>query len=105
MSQPAPSNDARRAGIDQISTRWPLIQDPVKFVMRYAPAIQGYLGVFLKNPLDVEDVCQAFLLRVIERGVVEAKLLHGRLRGYVMAAVRNAALPHRPRRTVAATAT
>jgi hypothetical protein len=83
-----------RAGIDQISTRWPLIQDPVKFVMRYAPAIQGYLGVFLKNPHDVDDVCQAFLLRVVERGMVDEQHLHGRFRDYLIAMVRNAALGH-----------
>lgn len=92
------SNNRPRAGIDQISTRWPLIQDPVKFVMRYAPAIQGYLGMFLKNPHDVEDVCQAFLLRIIERGMIDEKLVHGRFRDYLIAAVRNAALAHLRRR-------
>lgn len=94
-------NEMVRAGIGQISTRWAIIQDPVKFVMRYAPAIQGYLGVFLKNPHDVEDVCQAFLLRVVERGVVEENLLHGRFRDYLIATVRNAALAHLRRRHVA----
>src|SRR5258708_33617057 len=94
-------NNRSRVGIDQISPRWPLIQDPVKFVMRYGPAIRGYLGVFLKNPHDVEDVCQAFLLRVIERGVVEEHRLHGRFRNYLIAAVRNAALAHLRRRPVA----
>jgi hypothetical protein len=66
--------------------------------MRYAPAIQGYLSVFLKNPHDVEDVCQAFLTRVIERGVVEEHRLHGRFRDYLIAAVRNAALAQLRRR-------
>ncbi|MCE9532620.1 MAG: hypothetical protein K8T89_16095 [Planctomycetes bacterium] len=78
-----------------------MIQDPVKFVMRYAPAIQGYLGVFLKNPHDVEDVCQSFLLRVVERGVVEEGILHGRFRNYLIATVRNAALVHLRRRPTA----
>lgn len=86
-------------GIDQISTRWALIQDPVKFVMRYAPAIQGYLGVFLKSADDVDDVCQAFLVRVLERGVVEQDRLHGRFRDYLIAAVRNAAFTHLRRRS------
>src|SRR3954470_7271054 len=92
INHTSPPNHRPRAGIDQISTRWPLIQDPVKFVMRYAPAIRGYLGVFLKDPHDVEDVCQAFLLRVVERGVVERERLHSRFRDYLIAAVRNAAL-------------
>ena len=43
MNEPLPSNHRPRLGIDQISTRWSLIQDPVKFVMRYAPAIRRYL--------------------------------------------------------------
>ncbi len=98
MSDSGSSKDVPRAGIDQISTRWALIRDPVQFVMRYAPAIRGYLGVFLKNPHDVEDVCQAFLLRVVERGIVEEGLLHGRFRDYLIAAVRNAALAHLRRR-------
>lgn len=101
MTEPEYLQGVPRAGIDQISTRWTLIQDPVKFVMRYAPAIQGYLGVFLKNPHDVEDVCQAFLLRVVEKGVVEENLLRGRFRDYLIAAVRNAALAHLRRRSLA----
>lgn len=101
MSNVTSPTPARRDGIDQISTRWPLIRDPVAFVFRYAPAIRGYLGVFLKNPHDVEDVCQTFLLRVVERGVVEENLLRGRFRDYLIATVRNAALAHL-RRPVAA---
>jgi hypothetical protein len=85
-------NGTKQAGLAQISTRWPSIDDPVQFVIRYAPAIRGYLGVFLKNPHDVDDVCQTFLLRVVERGVVEQDRLHGRFRDYLIAAVRNAAL-------------
>lgn len=101
MNDSPPPHDRPRLGIDQISTRWTLIQDPVQFVMRYAPAIRGYLGVFLKDPHDVEDVCQAFLLRVVEQGVVEETALHGRFRDYLIAAVRNAALAHLRRRPVA----
>jgi hypothetical protein len=89
-------------GIDQITTRWALIKDPVQFVMRYSPAIQGYLSVFLKNPHDVEDICQAFLVRVLERGVVDENHLHGRFRDYLIAAVRNAALAHLRRRPLGA---
>lgn len=88
------------AGLDQISTRWPLIQEPATFVLRYAPAIQGYLGVFLKNPDDVEDVRQAFLLRIFEKGIVERNLIRGRFRDYLIAAVRNAALAHLRRRSL-----
>ena len=100
MSDPQSSNDRPRLGIDQISTCWVLIRDPVKFVMRYAPAIQGYLGVFLKNPHDVEDVCQTFLVRVLERGHVEEERLHGRFRDYLITAVRNAALTFMRRKPI-----
>lgn len=98
MPDPATPSQPPRAGLAQISTRWALIRDPVQFVMRYAPAIRGYLSVFLKNPHDVEDVCQAFLLRVVERGVIEQALLHGRFRDYLIATVRNTALAHLRRR-------
>lgn len=101
MSDSIRTSDRSRVGIDKISTRWPLIKDPVLFVMRYAPAIRGYLEVFLKTPHDVEDVCQTFLLRVIERGVVEEKVLNGRFRDYLIATVRNAALAHLRRRSAA----
>jgi len=100
MSGKISPNARPRLGIDQISTRWAHIKDPVKFVMRYAPAIQGYLTVFLKNPHDVEDVSQAFLTRVVERGVVEPSALRGRFRDYLIAAVRNAALAHLRRRSL-----
>ncbi len=98
MPDPAPPSQPPRAGLAQISTRWALICDPVQFVMRYAPAIRGYLGVFLKNTYDVDDVCQAFLLRVVERGVVEQTLLRGRFRDYLIATVRHTALAHMRRR-------
>jgi Sigma-70 region 2 len=101
MSDTNSSNEPPRDGIDQISTHWSKIQDPVKFVLRYAPAIRGYLGVFLKNPYDTDDVCQAFLLRVVERGIVEPANLHSRFRDYLIAAVRNAALAHLRRRATA----
>ena len=101
MSSPDSSTPKPRDGIAQISTHWPLIHNPAQFVFRYAPAIRGYLSVFLKNPHDVEDVCQTFLLRVVERGVVEEALVRGRFRDYLIATVRNAALAHLRRRQTA----
>lgn len=88
----------RKAGLDQISTRWPAITDPVQFTIRYAPAIRGYLQVFLKNSHDVDDVCQNFLLRVLQKGLVQEGTVRGRFRHYLIAAVRNAALSHLRRR-------
>jgi hypothetical protein len=87
-----------KTGLDQISTRWPLINDPVQFILRYARAIQGYLGVLIKNPQDAEEVKQDFLTRVVQHGFVEERVVRGRFRDYLIAAVRNAARSHLRRR-------
>jgi RNA polymerase sigma-70 factor (ECF subfamily) len=79
-------------GLEEISTRWPLIRDPVQFVLRYAPAIRNYLEALLKNRHDAEEVAQDFLLRGILRGFVLTTELRGRFRYYLKTAVRNAAL-------------
>jgi RNA polymerase sigma-70 factor (ECF subfamily) len=86
------------AVLDQISTRWPALSDPTQFVMRYASAIQRYLSAIIKNPHDVEEVLQDFLLRGLQHGFVRGETLHGRFRDYLKAAVRNAALDHLRRR-------
>jgi RNA polymerase sigma-70 factor (ECF subfamily) len=85
-------------GLDQISTRWPQIKDPVQFVMRYAPAIQKYLEALLKNSHDAEELTQDFLLRGILHGFVRTSQLRGRFRDYLKTAVRNAALTYLQRR-------
>jgi RNA polymerase sigma factor (sigma-70 family) len=85
-------------GLDEISTRWPLIKDPVQFVMRYAPAIRKYLDVLLHNTHDAEDVAQEFLLKGILHGFIRTEALRGRFRAYLKTAVRNAALTHLQRR-------
>lgn len=85
-------------GLDQISTRWSLITDPLRFVLRYAPAIHAYLGALIKNPQDAEEVAQEFLLRGIQQGFVRTEPLRGRFRDYLKTAVRNAALSHLRRR-------
>jgi RNA polymerase sigma-70 factor (ECF subfamily) len=84
--------------LEQISTHWPLINDPMQFVMRYASAIQRYLSALLPNPDEREDVVQDFLVRVLERGFAEEQVTRGRFRDYLKAAVRNAALTYLRRR-------
>src|SRR5438067_715286 len=91
MPEPAP-------GLDQISTRWPLIKDPVQFVLRYAPAIQKYLEALLRDSDDAGEVTQEFLLKGLLRGFVRTPQLRGRFRGYLKTAVRNAAFDHLQRR-------
>jgi DNA-directed RNA polymerase specialized sigma24 family protein len=86
MSQPA-----RR--LDQISTYWPALGDPVQFTLRYAPAIERYLYALLRDPHEVEEALQDFLVRGLERGFVRpGGPLSGRFRDYLKAAVRNAAI-------------
>jgi RNA polymerase sigma-70 factor (ECF subfamily) len=86
--------------LDQITTRWPLITDPVRFVMRYAPAIRRYLSAIVRDPHDLDDVAQEFLLNVVRRGLVSEGEVRGRFRDYLKASIRNAALSHLRKRRV-----
>lgn len=92
------SGDAGQAGrsafLDHISTHWPLISNPTQFVMRYAPAIQRYAAAIVANPHDAEEVCQEFLVKVLQRGFTPECVTRGRFRDYLKSAVRNAALTH-----------
>lgn len=92
--------DSPQARLDQISTRWEAVRDPVRFVLRYAPAIQRFLGVLIKNPQDAEEVSQEFLAGVLRRGFPPEEDVHGRFRNYLIAAVRNAARAHFRRRSL-----
>src|SRR5262249_5915287 len=86
--------DTPRSMLDEISTRWPLIQDPAKFVLRYAPAIEAYLFALVRDADLVEEIRQEFLLRILQRGFVPPDHLHGRFRHYLNVAVRNTALTY-----------
>lgn len=83
-----------RVGLALISTHWPLITDPVKFVLRYAPAIRGYLQVLLPQPADVDEVLQEILLSVLEHGFTPDRIRRGRFRNYLIAMVRYRAWRH-----------
>ncbi|MFO0881395.1 MAG: sigma-70 family RNA polymerase sigma factor [Gemmataceae bacterium] len=101
------STDGQRTPniLEQISTRWPLITDPGKFFLRYAPAIQRYLGAILRDRHAVEEVTQELILRLLEKQIAPEQVQRGRFRDYLKAVVRNAALSHlrreqaRPSRT------
>jgi RNA polymerase sigma factor (sigma-70 family) len=86
--------DEPRSFLDHITTRWPLISDPVRFVMRYAPAIRRYMSALVKDPHDLDDVTQEFLLGVVKRGFAPEHEVRGRFRDYLKGAIRNAALTH-----------
>jgi hypothetical protein len=81
-----------------ISTHWPLITDPVKFVLRYAPAIRKYLQVLLSQSADVDEVVQEILLNVLERGFTPDRVRRGRFRDYLIATVRYSAWRSRRRK-------
>ena len=86
--------DTPRNMLDDISTRWPMIHDPAQFVLRYAPAIEGYLTALVRDADKVDEIRQDFLLRVLQKGIVPQSDLKGRFRHYLKAAVRNAAISH-----------
>jgi hypothetical protein len=81
-----------REGLALISTQWPSITDPMKFVLRYAPAIRVYLHHLLPQAADVDEVLQEIMLNVVERGFEPARIQRGRFRDYLIATVRYSAL-------------
>jgi hypothetical protein len=83
-----------RQSLSVISTDWPSITDPVKFVLRYAPAIRGYLQVLLPPHADAEEVLQEILVSVFEHGFTRDRIRRGRFRDYLIATVRYRAWRH-----------
>lgn len=94
MGTPQPTSAKPKTVLDQISTHWPVLGDPLQFTMCYASAIQAYLEALLKNRHDAEEVLQDFLLHGLMRGFVRAEQIRGRFRDYLKAAVRHAAIDH-----------
>src|SRR5436853_6872353 len=88
------ADDTPHSMLEEISTRWPLIHDPAKFVLRYAPAIEGYLMALVRDADLVEEIRQDFLLRILEKGLVTPEHLRGKFRHFLKVAVRNCALTH-----------
>jgi hypothetical protein len=85
---------AKQPPLDQISTRWTQVKDPVQFVLRYSQAIRAYLLALLKDEHDADDVSQEFVMHFLQRGLTAADPGRGRFRDYLKVAVRRAALAH-----------
>ena len=80
-----------KSRLEEISTRWNQVGDPLQFVMRYGPAIEKYLVALIGNPNDAADVSQQFLTTMMQHRFANASESEGRFRQYLKTAVRNAA--------------
>jgi len=80
--------------LEQISTCWPMIHNPVQFVMRYARAIHKYGAAIVRDPHEAEEVTQDFLVKVLDQGFCPENVSRGRFRDYLKAAVRYVAIDH-----------
>ncbi len=91
---PGPESSSRvpRARLDEISTAWSRIRDPLHFITRYGPALRRYLRAIIPDEQEGEDILQALALRVLERGFERATPERGRFRDYLRVSARNAAL-------------
>jgi len=80
--------------LEQISTCWPMINNPVQFVMRYARAIRKYVAAVVRDPDQAEEVSQDFLVQVFGKGFCPQNVSRGRFRDYLKSAVRYVAISH-----------
>ena len=88
-------NDATpKSVLEQISTCWPMINNPVQFVMRYARAIRKYVGAVVRDADQAEEVAQDFLVQVFGKGFCPENVSRGRFRDYPKSAVRYVAISH-----------
>lgn len=92
MTEQTPGESAPKSSLDQITTRWASLKDPVQFLLRYGSAIRKYLLALLKNPHDADEVSQDILARFLQEGFARASPDRGRFRDYLKVSVRNAAL-------------
>ena len=88
-----PSSGEQRPGsrLEEISTRWSQVGDPLQFVMRYGPAIEKYLAALIGDRDAAADVSQEFLIRMMQHRFASASPEEGRFRQYLKTSVRNAA--------------
>lgn len=94
VERPTPRDGQPKSRLDEISTRWNQVGDPLQFVMRYGPAIEKYLHALIGNRDDAAEVSQQFLTSMLQHKFGSANPDQGRFRNYLKTAVRNAARMH-----------
>ena len=81
--------------LEEISTRWSVIANPMTFVLRYGPAVRAYMAALLPDRHDAEDATQDFLLRTLRQpSFAPGNITRGRFRDYLKTTIRNAAIDH-----------
>jgi RNA polymerase sigma factor (sigma-70 family) len=93
MSIP-PTAPPPQSRLDEISTRWAVVSDPVQFTLRYASAIQKYLGAIVHHQHDADEITQELLLKMMERRFEQVSPDGRRFRSYLKQAIRNAVKEH-----------
>lgn len=100
MNDPEPHQPSR---IDQINTRWTLIQRahgaaPAsiaearnELVLRYAGAIRKYVGAITRNEEDSDELAQDVVVRLLKGDFAGADPARGRFRDFLKVAIRNMA--------------
>ena len=84
--------------LNQITTRWSIVIDPSRLMVRYASAIRSYLEAILRDGHAADEVAQNFAIQVLENSFDSASPGRGRFRDYVKVSARNAALSYLRRR-------
>ena len=80
--------------LEQITTIWSSLADPLHCVMRYGPALNSYFAALIPDRHDAEEAIQEFLLRFSDEGFANADASTGRFRDYLKKCARNAALSY-----------
>lgn len=98
MSTPPPDRGDR---LDNIDTRWSLMRlahvsavgqaGPARetLVLRYAPAIRGYVGAMVRDEGDADELSQEIVMKMLRGDFAGADPKRGRFRDFLKVAVRN----------------
>lgn len=94
VDRPTPPREPPKSRLEEISTRWAQVGDPLQFVMRYGTAIESYLTALTGKREDAAEIRQEFLASMMQHRFGSANPDQGRFRQYLKTAVRNAARMH-----------